>query len=465
VEAFEEGLHLSWSRRLDLAANGTRFRLFPQAPYGTATASAPETVWLSPPAGAIGPGPQDDRMYVVDPVGKARPYGIARGLDGAPVLYSPPWDGPIFPPAMPSPEGYFDYLEVGTPEFEAAHAYGVARVALDVWEGYLGRPIVWHFIRDFERLEISLFRDSDNAFAGYGYMELGAQITETGSYRPFSLNFDVIAHEIGHLIIYSQVGVPALDAIEGEYFGFHESAADLAALVAALHFDSVIDQVLESSRGNLYTYNELNRFAELSENEQIRLASNSLKLSAFAAGWTDEHDLSQPLTGAIFDTFIDVFHESLLDLGLISPQVEDIADQLERRPEYAALMQALFDEAYSADSEGFRRALADARDFMGICLARTWSRLSPDYLNYDDVGDRLLDADRELTGGRLQRAIVKNFRWREIGQIAVGPRLEEPGAESHAFSARAITPESQPRARRPSYRERWQIARGGISRA
>jgi hypothetical protein len=37
------------------------------------------------------------------------------------------------------------------------------------------------------------------------------------------------------------------------------------------------------------------RFAELACNEQIRLASNAVKLSAFADGWDDEHDLSQPL--------------------------------------------------------------------------------------------------------------------------------------------------------------------------
>ena len=49
---------------------------------------------------------------------------------------------------------------------------------------------------------------------------------------PFALNFDVIAHELGHLIIYSVLGVPDVMAREGEYFGFHKSAADLTALIA-----------------------------------------------------------------------------------------------------------------------------------------------------------------------------------------------------------------------------------------
>ena len=78
-----------------------------------------------------------------------------------------------------------------------------------------------------------------------------------------------------------------------------KSGADTTALIAALHFESLlIAHLLEETRGNLYTFNELDRFAELSPHDQIRLASNDVKMSAFAAGWVDEHALSQPLTGA-----------------------------------------------------------------------------------------------------------------------------------------------------------------------
>ena len=106
-----------------------------------------------------------------------------------------------------------------------------------------------------------LLHGLDNAYAGYGSMEIGSHYSETGDVRPFSLNFDVVAHEVGHLIIYSEVGLPATNTIEGEYFGFHESAADLVALLSVLHFDSAVDELLERSSGNLYSYNKLNRFA------------------------------------------------------------------------------------------------------------------------------------------------------------------------------------------------------------
>jgi hypothetical protein len=444
---------------LDQAAKGTRFRLFPQAPYGTAALPVPETIWLSPPAGTIGPGPEDDRMYTVDPLGKRQPYGLNLTTYGTPYLTLPPWRGPIRAPAMPSADGHFDHLEVGTAEFEAAHAYGSVRFSLDVWERYFGRHIPWYFWPQYESLEVALLRPLNNATAGFGFMEIGSSITEAGEAHPFSLNFDVVAHELGHLIIYAEVGLPADDATDGEYFGFHEAAADLTSMVAVMHFDAVLDHLLETTHGNLYTFNELNRFAELSPHTQIRIASNDRKLSDFAAGWRDEHALSEPLTGAIFDILVDVFDQNLLDRGLISPEVEDLLDQFERFPEYEGAIQSLFDEAYLGRREGFRAALLQARDYLGVALAETWKRLSPDHLRYAHVGEILLEVDRELSGGRYRQAIINSLRWRDIGSAAVGPRLAPPDAESHARSARTLVPEHRHGLPPLSYRERWEIAR------
>ena len=233
------------------------------------------------------------------------------------------------------------------------------------------------------------------------------------------------------------------------------------ALLAVLHFDSVVERLLETTSGNLYTLNELNRFAELSEDEQIRIAGNARRMSEFVDGWTKEHDLSQPLTGALFDILVDIFHESLLERGLISPEVEEFADQVQRVPEYEPLIQALFDEAYAINPEGFREALLEARDYLGLALAETWRRLPAESLNYDDVAAILLGVERDLSGGRYQRLILNSLLWREIGLVSVGPRLSPPGAESHALSARTVIPQSLPMARRLSYRERWQMARRG----
>ncbi|WP_198174137.1 gluzincin family metallopeptidase [Mesorhizobium xinjiangense] len=432
---------------------GTRFRVYPQPPFSD-PAAPPETIEISTPAGRMRAGPADERMYFVRPVGKAYPYGINRDPRGRPFFFLPPWTGPAAPPVEPGPDGHFDHLEPGTPEFEGAHLFAVTRFVMDVWERYLGHPIRWHFGADFEQLQLSVLPKWDNGQVGYGYLEVGSIERSDGALVPLALNFDVIAHELGHGLIYSEVGLPALDAESGEYFGFHEVAADWVAMIAALHFSSVTGALLSTTSGNLYTYNALNRFSEFSLNEEIRLASNTLKMSDFAEGWRDEHKLSQPLSGALFDIFVDIFHEALVEVGAIRRTLEDLADATENRPELAPAMQAEFDAAFLADPGAFVFALEEARDLTGDLLVDAWRRLSPDDLTYADFADAMIDADLALTGGAAQRVMLDNFRWREIGLVEAGPRIGPPGRHAHAFSARTAVPQDEADMWPMSYRQR-----------
>ena len=438
--------------------NGTRFRLFAQAPFLTPFRK-PETVIVSSPAGSIGPGPGNDRMYVVDPIGKPLAYGLVENLRGDPLYLLPPWRGDIFPPALPDREGHFDHIAPEDPEFEAAHLFGSVRCTLDVWEKYFGHPIAWHFRRDLDRLELVIQRNLlENAFMGYGFLEVGIHESEDGGIEPFSLNFDVIAHEVGHCIIYSVIGVPDPGTASAEYYGFHESAADLTALIAALHFDSVIDELLEESHGNLYTRNLVNRIAELSSNDQIRLAANPLSMLDFVRGWDDEHALAQPLTGAMFDVFVDLFHEELVARGLISQGQEDLSDRLEDSPDYFRIIQPIFDEAYAAAPADFREALVASRDELGMLLAETWRRLEPDDLSYAAVGNTLRAVDRIVTGGRWRRILDVNLGRRAIGFASAGPRLKPPGPKSHFDLPRVFVPEGPNgccNGTRLTYRERY----------
>jgi len=423
--------------------NGTRVRLFPQTPVGD-DELIPETVWLSTPPQRLGPGPSDDRMYVIDPLDKPIPYGNNAAPPNRPPLFQiPPWRGPVYPSALPSPDGHLDHIPLGTPEFEAAHVYGAARFVLDIWEGYLGGPVPWHFRNDHRRLEIVLLRHFDNATAGYGYMEIGSAETQDGDISPFSLNFDLIAHEVGHLLIFSLLGLPDLDQTDGEYYAFHESTADVISLISALHFDSVVEQLLDDTSGNLYTYNQLARIAELSTFEQIRLANNRERMEDYAEGWHNEHHLAQPLTGAMFDILVDIFHEHLLDRGLVSEKAEDLADLLQRDDQAQDIIQTIFDEAYEQAPEGFKEALLDARDDAALGLAATWRSLEVDGLNFRTVGERLLQIDRALNDGRYQRLIANNLGWRQIGEISAGPRLAPPDEQSHIFSPRTLAPDER----------------------
>ena len=371
-------------------------------------------------------------MYLVDAVYKPEPYEF-------PVL--PPYRGAIYPPVLPGRQGHFDHLPIGSREFDVVHMYGVLRRVLDIWEDYLGAPTCWHFADSFPRLELIPFVHWDNAHAGYGFIETGYDTTETGLIRPHALNLDVLAHELGHIMVYSVVGIFSPGTMTAEYRGFHESMADLVALVSTLHFDSVVEHLLRTTSGNLYALNELNRIGELSDNEQIRTACNARKLSEFETGWRKPHDLGQPLTGALFDVFVDVFHARLLETGLITESLAKVTYEAAPAELDNPQVQRQFDAAYRGNHDAFRLALLEARDYLGTCLTRTWSSLDADHLRYSEVGNRFLEADQLLTGGRHGNGIRESFAWRDIGSAVVGPKLPETGKNGSAKPQLARNPQ------------------------
>ena len=396
---------------------GTRFRLYPQAPI-LESIGEPETVWIARPPELIRPGPADDRMYVVDAIGKDRYYDYP---------YLPPWRGPVNARVQAGPDGHFDHLEPGTREFMAAHMYGCLRFVLDVWERYFGAEIPWHFADEYQRLELVPMIEWNNAHSGYGFIEAGYARPGAMDPLPFALNFDVLAHELGHAFIYSLLGTPPQDRVGTEYIAFHESAADCVAMIAALDFDSVVDRLLLRTHGNIYLANELNRIGELSETTQIRLASQSLTLADVPDLRTpiaqltqlQRHEMSLPLTGAVFDILAEVFQGLLVEDGLISRELDDLSRQAQAPS--AALVQAQFDRAYAGRHDAFKRVLLDARDYVGRLLAATWQTLSWD-VSFARVAAALLAADRRIARGAGQRIITESVLWRGIELPFAGGR-------------------------------------------
>ena len=404
---------------------GTRFRLFPQAQREFAE---PELVYVSPAAGTIGPGPCDAVMVAVDALRK-RPY--------APPDYGPPYDGASGPIALPDASGHFDHIAVDDSAFFAAHLYGAARFALDVWEKYLGRRVVWYHAETYPMLELIPLIDWDNAQSGPGFLETGARRNRAGEAQLFCLNFDIVAHEIGHAVLFSEVGVPDLDRLTPQFLAFHESFADIAALLAAMHFDSVIDHVLARTRGNLYAANMLNRFGEMSDTEQIRVADNMTTMADVAGlrlgpdgEWIDPagkrrnaHHLAQPLTGAIFDCLVDLFQDGLAARGLIEPAYDArgwTRDEVETR---MAALDTAMGEKFTLFEALFREALIDARDRMGAVIATVILSVAPDDLNFEGVSGLIVDA-AQRAGIANPAAMAENFRWRGIEPGAAAPRAE-----------------------------------------
>ncbi len=379
------------------AVLGTRFRLYAQAPHVPGY-GVPELVWLSTPPDRINPGPQDDRIYVRDPVFEKEPYDF-------PLL--PPYPGEVFPPAEAAPDGHFDRLEPGSRQFVAAHAFASVRRVLDIWESYLGRRVEWHFAETYERLEIIPWLDWHNAQSGYGFLELGVDRGPDGRATPFALNFDVIAHEMGHAIQFSEIGVPDDAGSEADFRAFHEAGADLVSLLSFLHFDTGIDRLLRHCNGNLLVLNELNRIAELAGERQIRLASNSRKLSEVSA---EIHDQSRPFTGAVFDSMVERFHLNLVQQGFADERLLGI--DIRAVDESALTRVSRFTaDAFRARPFLFKSALTEARDAVALALSRAWSRMDNNDLSFAAAAEAIAAA---AGPGSLRASLEENFEWREI---------------------------------------------------
>lgn len=381
---------------------GTRFLLYPQTP-STPGYEKPELVWVSDPQGSILPGPENNRMYVVDPLTEKDPYEYP---------YLPPFVGAKHPPVEPSPDGHFDHIDPSSRAFLGVHVFGCVARILDVWESYLGHSINWHFADTYERLEIIPLIDWQNAQSGYGMLEFGYRPDSKGDPELFALNFDVIAHEIGHSILFSEIGLPPVGLPPGpDLFPYHEGVSDLCSLIGLLHFDTALDRILRKGTGNLLALNELNRIAELGDERQIRIAGNARRMSEVG---DEVHDKSRPFTGGFFDALVQTYHDIAVDRGLVElpsgsiPDARNLDDDFQKR--YATAFEADYEHKHFQ----LKEALEDARDIMAMAMSKSWQRLDSETLTYVDAAYALCDALQEDGQGETADVLVECMAWREI---------------------------------------------------
>ncbi|MFT3886559.1 MAG: hypothetical protein QM713_00095 [Arachnia sp.] len=381
---------------------GTRFLVFPQPPFIRGY-EKPEVVWIGHSNGPILAGPSDRRMYVVDPVEPKRPYALPR---------LPPYRGVRRPPAEPGPDGHFDHIGPGSPSFLSVHSYACSRRVLDICEGYVGRRIDWFFEPTYDRLEIvPHITQWENAQSGFGFLELGESEPPTPT-SCFALNFDAIAHEMGHLVLLGELGIPDKGGGNADFFAYHEAVADFISLLGLLHFDTAIDRLLRRTGGNLLIHNELDRFAELSEEKQLRLLNNSLRTGDVGE---DVHDRSKPFAAALFDSLVEIYQTLLFERG--------VSDLDPRRFSNLRLQMgaALIEESLRGSRTDYEKrhfaskaALQEARDLIGEALVRSWPRLDPDGLTFRKAAEALLVSAQEGRARPYLAQIEDCIRWRQI---------------------------------------------------
>jgi hypothetical protein len=394
----------------------TRFKIFVQSPILGSPFDTPQVISVDRPPADIAAGPTDVDRGTGEPLIHVLDARKRRYDNRTPHHYDEmdgrPWTGAKYAKAAPGPDGqHFDHLDPVTHprQFAQAAVYGSIRFTLELWQKYfkMVRPngVRWHHRPQGAEVDGSLelypWSKSQGARAGYGFIEFGhAPKTENRRMKPQPLwrNFDVIAHELGHSMLFAILGFPenmkkntgwysdANVRKNGQFLAFHESAGDLVAMIASLHHDTVIDRLLHRTGGDLRRganlvskVGEFRKAApgDLAHLNCIRNAASPLKITELTIAEHGPHRYSLPLTGAIYDLLVD---------------------------EYEASRSAL----------GRRESLEKARDYIGELLARAWcSHLSADGLVFEKVRKALLEADREM-GGQRKQAIKRNFAARGI---------------------------------------------------
>lgn len=368
--------------------NGTRFRVYPQPKFLPGFAK-PVTIHVDSAPGTIRPGPADERMYVVDARNK-RPYSKTGRV--------PPYTGPRLAPAVPNPQGHFHEIEADHGTFKSATVYAAIRCVLDIWETYLGHRIAWHFGQTYSRLEVIPRVGDWNAFSKYGYVEFG----EGDPAGLLCENFDSVAHEVGHLILKSVIGNPSVRLVE---FRAHEEAgADLVAVVSSLHFTEVVDRLLRRTKGRLFASSVVTR---IGESVVDRNAYNHFTMADVP--WDPDPDvykyaLCLPFEGAVFDLLVELYEERLVARGAIPRLVANRSSS--RRGRAARELTSAFARHFARNEEAFKEALAEARDYVGLLLARAWQMTGAIDFSYARIVSTLLDADAQLRG--RNGALIRN---------------------------------------------------------
>ncbi len=397
---------------------GIRFRVFPQARTARGFRT-PEVLTIAQSHGPIRPGPQDDIIQVVDAEDKD-PY-----RDDASGEYRayPPYRGLVRAPVHPGPDGHFDHCRPGTREFSATAIFATVRYIRAVWEHHLGGPLDWWFRYTYPKLELIPRVNSQVGWSGVGFIECGYPLVRgrLDRHDPYSDNFDIVAHETGHVILKTLIGDPFPHRKPFEYRAHEEAGADLTAMLTSLYFESVVDQLLARTHGNLFGPNTLSRLGELriprSPTERaVRSLFNRETLASARRAMEREgrvpHRYAAPFAGAVFDLLVELYERNLTRRSLI-PSSLGRRSRNTRGVEPPALSRE-FARYYSRAESGFKDALLDARDTLGRLLARAWDATSPHGLTYGRVVANLIAQDRRLNGGAHSALIRRLFRARGI---------------------------------------------------
>lgn len=204
-----------------------------------------------------------------------------------------------------------DRKQVKTLQFHQVSLWALLQCALSFFEdgNALGRPIPWAF--EGNRLIVvphagygeNAFYDRDSKSLQFYYFGSAKDTVYT------CLSVDIVNHELAHAIL---DGIRPLynESIHPQTAAFHEFMGDASAILLTLQNRTLRQRLAAASGGRFEKATTLASLAEefgsaVSDHPYLRTALNGRTMESMA-GQTEPHDLSEVLTGAMFDVLIEL---------------------------------------------------------------------------------------------------------------------------------------------------------------
>jgi hypothetical protein len=245
-------------------------------------------------------GPTSARFVVVD-------------YDSTTNRLSPPAKWDMDGRRYTAPDGTpLDKAAIGLPQFHQQSVWAIVQNTLNFFEGgfALGRRVSWAF--EGNRLIIVPHAGyGQNAYYDRDSKSLQFYWFDTGEQRVYTcLSSDIVNHEFGHAVL-DGLRPHYYESVGAETSAFHEFIGDLTAILMAFQNNGFRQRVLQESAGRATTLQLLADLAHefgsaVTDDAYLRSALNTKTMKQLA-GTLEPHDLSEVLTGTMFDILKRVF--------------------------------------------------------------------------------------------------------------------------------------------------------------
>jgi hypothetical protein len=134
----------------------------------------------------------------------------------------------------------------------------------------------------------------------------------------------------------------------------------------------------------------------------------------------EPHDLSEPLTGAFFDIFVEVYQELLVKNGLITEELakKSLNDDNIVNISIKKEIQKEFDSAYVGKEQQFKEYLLESRDYFAKLLGNSWNITCPNNLKYTKILENIITIENNISQEEKRKSyaniIEECFKWRGI---------------------------------------------------